>query len=111
MIISRNIKWKLILFYTWKGLLYYSLLSIAVWLVHDYFKWFDISISFTTIQALSTALAIYLGFKNNNAYERWTEARRFWGALINNSRAFFRQINTMVISDAEADAEMVNKFK
>ncbi len=111
MIITRNIKWKLILFYTWKGLLYYFLLSIAVWLVNDYFKWFNISIPFTTIQALSTALAIYLGFKNNNAYERWTEARRFWGLLINFSRAFYRQINTLVLHEGDEDIEAVNEFK
>jgi len=105
MIISRNIKWNLILFYTWKSLLYYTLLSIGVYLLHDHFKLLNLSIPFTTITAISTALAIYLGFKNNNAYERWAEARKLWGSLINYSRVLVRQINCLVLPGETDQAE------
>jgi putative membrane protein len=37
---------------------------------------------------VGTALAFYLGFKNNASYDRLWEARKIWGAIINNSRAF-----------------------
>ena len=106
MIISRNIKWNLVLFYTWKNLLYYTILSVTVYLVHDYFKLANLSIPFNTITALSTALAIYLGFKNNNAYERWSEARRLWGGLINYSRVLLREINILVIAPDNEVAEL-----
>lgn len=37
---------------------------------------------------VGTALAFYLGFKNNASYDRLWEARKIWGAIINNSRSF-----------------------
>ena len=41
---------------------------------------------------LGTALAFFIGFNNNQAYDRWWEARKIWGALVNDSRSWTRQI-------------------
>ncbi|TRZ45889.1 bestrophin family protein [Robertkochia solimangrovi] len=41
---------------------------------------------------LGTALAFFIGFKNNQAYDRWWEARKIWGALVNDSRTWARQV-------------------
>jgi putative membrane protein len=41
---------------------------------------------------LGTALAFFIGFNNNQAYDRWWEARKIWGALVNDSRSWARQI-------------------
>ncbi|RYY56596.1 MAG: hypothetical protein EOO09_06070 [Chitinophagaceae bacterium] len=41
---------------------------------------------------IGTAVAFYVGFKNNQAYDRLWEARRVWGSIINNSR----MLGTMV---------------
>ncbi|WP_199200287.1 bestrophin family protein [Adhaeribacter arboris] len=78
-------------------MLYYLLLALAVYLLHDFFAVWELHIPFTAISALSTALAIFLGFKTSNAYERWWEARQIWGSLVNYSRAWARQVITMVI--------------
>ncbi|MBK9338019.1 MAG: hypothetical protein IPM98_16330 [Lewinellaceae bacterium] len=37
---------------------------------------------------VGTALAFYLGFKNNASYDRLWEARKIWGAMVNGSRSF-----------------------
>jgi putative membrane protein len=37
---------------------------------------------------LGTALAFLIGFRNNSGYDRWWEARKIWGKLINDSRHF-----------------------
>lgn len=37
------------------------------------------------------ALSLFLGFRNNAAYERWWEARRLWGGLIADMRALSRE--------------------
>jgi len=37
---------------------------------------------------VGTALAFYLGFKNNASYDRLWEARKIWGAIVNGSRSF-----------------------
>lgn len=37
---------------------------------------------------IGTAVAFYVGFKNNSAYDRLWEARKIWGAIVNSSRAW-----------------------
>ena len=39
---------------------------------------------------LGSALALFLGFRVNSAYERWWEGRVLWGAMINASRSLAR---------------------
>ncbi|WP_026464315.1 bestrophin family protein [Adhaeribacter aquaticus] len=107
MLVRRNITWNMILHYTWKSMLYYILLAIAVYLLHDFYKVLKLHIPFTAITALSTALAIFLGFKTSNAYERWWEARQIWGALVNYSRAWTRQVITMIIPANNEEASIV----
>lgn len=41
------------------------------------------------------ALALFLGFRNNASYDRFWEARKLWGALLNDSRSLARQALTM----------------
>jgi putative membrane protein len=45
---------------------------------------------------LITAMSIFLAFQINQCYDRWWEARRLWGQLINVSRSLGRQITTLV---------------
>ncbi|MCC9167728.1 bestrophin family protein [Pontibacter harenae] len=111
MITSRNLKWSVVLHYTWKSMLYYLLLSVAVYLMHDYFAALELHLPFNTISALSTALAIFLGFKNNNAYDRWWEGRKIWGLLVNYSRAWAREVITMVIPPDVTQAEEVKDLQ
>ncbi|RKH66784.1 bestrophin family protein [Corallococcus llansteffanensis] len=40
------------------------------------------------LSLLGIALSIFLGFRNNACYDRWWEARKQWGALIIELRAF-----------------------
>lgn len=47
-------------------------------------------------QLVGVALGIFLGFRNNSAYDRFWEARGLWGSLVNHSRSLTRQILTLV---------------
>ena len=51
---------------------------------------FDLPAIVPTI--LGTALAFFIGFNNNQAYDRWWEARKIWGELVNNSRSWARYL-------------------
>lgn len=59
----------------------FTLLSLGVML-------FDIHIaalphvSLTALSVFGIALSLFLGFRNNAAYERWWEARKLWGGII-----------------------------
>ncbi len=59
--------------------------SLVLFLYHFLgLKW--ISIPWTAVGAVGTAVSFYIGFKNNQAYDRLWEARKIWGAIVNNSR-------------------------
>lgn len=45
---------------------------------------------------IGLALGIFLGFRNNTSYDRFWEGRKLWGRMVNVSRTFTRQIQTMV---------------
>jgi putative membrane protein len=39
---------------------------------------------------IGLALGVFLGFRNNAAYDRYWEGRRLWGRLVNDARSFAR---------------------
>jgi len=49
-------------------------------------KW--LAVPWQPVALIGTALAFYLGFKNNASYDRLWEARKIWGAILNGSRSF-----------------------
>lgn len=42
------------------------------------------------------ALSLFLGFRNNAAYDRWWEARKLWGGLLADIRSFAREAQIFV---------------
>lgn len=55
--------------------------------------------------SLGTAVAFFITFNNNQAYGRWWEARTIWGALVNDSRSWAR--NVLIYADAANDYDDV----
>ncbi|MGI4730221.1 MAG: bestrophin family protein [Janthinobacterium lividum] len=53
------------------------------------------------LSLFGTALALFLGFRVNSAYQRWWEGRALWGAMINASRSLARAARSFL---PEADA-------
>jgi ion channel-forming bestrophin family protein len=49
---------------------------------------------------LGVALSIFLGFRNNAAYERWWEARKLWGQLVFEIRNLARAVQALVPEDS-----------
>ncbi|RWX66420.1 hypothetical protein EN780_15240 [Mesorhizobium sp. M4B.F.Ca.ET.089.01.1.1] len=50
---------------------------------------------------LGVALSIYLGFRNNAAYDRWWEARKLWGQLVFDIRNLARASTGLIDDRAE----------
>lgn len=45
---------------------------------------------------LGTAISVLLSFKMSQSYDRWWEARKIWGAIVNDSRSFVLQLQAFV---------------
>ena len=44
------------------------------------------------IAVLGSAIGIFVSFRTNSAYDRWWEARKLWGQLVNTSRHFCAEV-------------------
>ncbi len=67
-----------------------------------------IPISIPTL--LGVAISLIITFRINQSYDRWWEARKIWGAIVNDSRSLVRQILTFPIQE-NADAEKIHKMQ
>lgn len=52
---------------------------------------------------LGTAISLILGFKINQSYDRWWEARKIWGAIVNDSRTLMRQSLYYISNDNDPE--------
>ncbi|GMQ24325.1 bestrophin family ion channel [Algoriphagus sp. oki45] len=65
------------------GLIYSAVIVILYEISHIPF-----SLPWQPISVIGVAVAFFLGFKNNSSYDRAWEARKIWGAIVNDSRTF-----------------------
>lgn len=80
------------------GILYALVIQLCF-----YFLSFKFSLPWQAISIIGIAVAFYLGFKNNSSYDRTWEARKIWGGIVNNSRAFGAAVDTFVQGDNSED--------
>jgi putative membrane protein len=60
---------------------------------------------------IGLAISVFLGFRTNVAYDRYWEGRKLWGALVNVSRTFTRQVTTLITADSpEENAELAREL-
>lgn len=72
-------------------LIFIFTISSLVLYFHGVFFSVKVSLNATPFTLMGIALAIFLGFRNSAAYERFWEGRKLWGSLINVSRSLSRQ--------------------
>ncbi len=65
----------------------------------------DQAFPLTIPSLLGTALSLVLAFRTSQAYDRWWEARKIWGAIVNDSRSVVRATETYL----KVGTEEVNK--
>lgn len=81
----KEIKWDLLIV---------SVFSIIIYIIKLYLVNLDIPLSIGTF--LGTAIALLLSFKLSQSYDRWWEARKIWGAIVNDSRTLVIQLKQFI---------------
>ena len=99
--------------FSFTGILRFSgfhIIWLTVWatimaLVYEFtpFSW---SIPWLPLSVIGTAVAFYIGFKNNSAYDRLWEARKIWGGIVNSSRSWGINIKGFISDVFSEDAEL-----
>ena len=77
-------------------LLFNILLATFVTIAHG--NLFSIKITLTAIPftLMGLPLAIFLGFRNTTAYDRFWEARKLWGEIVHRARSLSRQCQGLI---------------
>ncbi len=79
-------------------LVYVLLVSVIVLVVTTQFHAVLPEMPLTIPAFIGTAISILLSFKLNQSYDRWWEARKVWGSIVNDSRSLVIQLQTLVSS-------------
>jgi len=80
----------------WKSLLVTTILAIAVTFTDGVFLHHKITLTTIPFTLMGLPLAIFLGFRNNSAYDRYWEGRKLWGEIVLRSRNFSRQCLSLI---------------
>lgn len=88
MYVRSEIRPSIILWFCWRHLVFFTLYSFAAVYAFQVMGWKFVAIPFLPVGTIGTAVAFYVGFKNNASYERLWEGRKIWGSIANLSRAF-----------------------
>lgn len=62
-----------------------------------------LKVPFLPIATIGTAVAFYIGFKNNSAYDRFWEGRKIWGGIVNASRSWATAVLAYVDASEAGD--------
>ncbi|MCB9203260.1 MAG: hypothetical protein H6604_09490 [Flavobacteriales bacterium] len=113
MIVTKGIRFKNVV--SWMGghLLWLTALMTVVALLYR-FNIISIAIPWLPVSIVGTAVAFYVGFKNNQAYDRMWEARKIWGAIVNSSRAWGMYVDSFVsnqFTETKKSEEEIHSIK
>ena len=96
MFVRKNLTFRSILVFSGGHLVWLVLWSVLVVALYEYAGAEWLSIPWVPLAVIGTAVAFYVGFKNNSAYDRLWEARKIWGAIVNDSRSWGAGVRAFV---------------
>lgn len=95
MIVTKNIGFIRLLKLTGQHFLWLIPLMAGIALLY-HFNVITFKIPWIPVSVIGTAVAFYVGFKNNQSYDRLWEARKIWGGIVNDSRAWAMMVDGFV---------------
>jgi ion channel-forming bestrophin family protein len=88
--------------YNWKPIAWFFVISIVAFVAYHILGFEGVAIPVAPVSIVGVALAVFLGFRNSSAYDRWWEARKIWGGIVNASRTWAMEVTSF------ADSEQIN---
>lgn len=107
MYVKRNLGIVPIILGTWKELLFFIFWTTLVFFTYFYMGWSFVSLAIEPLSIIGIAVSFYLGFKNSQSYDRFWEARKIWGSIVNYSRTWATQVLSSVADAPEDQRAMI----
>jgi putative membrane protein len=76
------------------------ILGLIIHFATEQFYYYLPDMPLTIATFLGTAISVLLSFKMSQSYDRWWEARKIWGAIVNDSRSFVLQLQAFLRNPA-----------
>lgn len=99
MILNKRIPFAYIVQNIWKDVIIVFGFSILTFVASLYIDFPQIPLGIPSF--LGTAISLILAFKLSQSYDRWWEARKIWGAIVNDSRTLIMQAKSFAQYDQE----------
>lgn len=96
MFTRRQFTFKGVMRFSGAHLVWLTMLGAISVILYEVLGYHFLSIPWLPVSLVGTAVAFYVGFKNNSAYDRMWEARKIWGAIVNDSRSWGISINHFI---------------
>ncbi|MCZ4224815.1 bestrophin family protein [Pedobacter rhodius] len=90
-----------------KELLYVLMIGLVVYYITTVFRNVIPEMPLGIPAFLGTAISVILSFKLNQSYDRWWEARKIWGNIVNESRSFVLQLQSFVSGSSRDDIKKI----
>ncbi|MGC3944726.1 MAG: bestrophin family ion channel [Chryseolinea sp.] len=103
MIVRKNLSLGAIFEFTGNHLIWLTPWMFTVTALYHFTQWQFMTIPWLPLSLVGTSVAFYIGFKNNQSYDRIREARGIWGSIVNNSRKLSTMIKNYRSEGALAD--------
>src|SRR5688572_29727366 len=84
---KRYFNYQIMYFITWRMVLWSLFTGLLALTTYQYLAWKWVAVPWLPVSLIGTATAFYVGFKNNQSYDRGWEARKIWGGIVNLSRS------------------------
>jgi ion channel-forming bestrophin family protein len=94
----------------WKRVLVTTAFAVLVTFVQLRVRVVHINLTPAPFTMIGLPLGIFLGFRNTSAYDRFWEARKLWGSLVNTTRSLTRQVLTLLTAP-EGEAKELLEFQ
>lgn len=96
-----------LLTYVGKPLAYLIVYDIAIVMAYRLLGWHWLGLEHIPLTLFGSAIGIVLSFRNAQAYDRWWEARKIWGSIVNNTRSWARQVMGITVPGSEPMVKLV----
>jgi putative membrane protein len=88
-------------------LLYVAVTALIVYYITNRFEHLIPEIPLTIPTFLGTAISVILSFKLSQSYDRWWEARKIWGSIVNDSRNLILQLQSFIPKENTATIKRI----
>lgn len=101
MLVDKRVPIKYIYNFVKQELLIVIILGFGIHISTDKVYHYLPEMPLTIATFLGTAISVLLSFKMSQSYDRWWEARKIWGAIVNDSRSLTLQLQSFLKGSSE----------